>query len=67
MEPNDEKLRKDERQRSDAPQESQPKQRVTHNLDTGEDEVLPDINDESIMDFAPGSGGGSAGDGDGGA
>lgn len=37
---------------------------VTHNLDTGEDEPLePPPDEKSIMDFAPGSGGGSAGDG----
>ncbi len=39
------------------------KAKVTHNLDTGEDEVLSDSDDESIMDFGSGSGGGSAGDG----
>lgn len=33
---------------------------ITHNLDTGEDEVLPDIDDEPIMDFGAGSAGGSA-------
>lgn len=67
MEPKDEKLNNNEQQRSDATQENQPKQRVTHNLDTGLDEPLPDINDESIMDFASGSGGGSASDGGSGA
>jgi hypothetical protein len=67
MEPKDDQLRKEEQQRSDAPQENQPKQRITHNLDTGEDEVLPDINDENIMDFGSGSGGGSASDGGSGA
>lgn len=37
---------------------------VTHNLDTGEDEPLqPETDDEELMDFAPGSDGGSAGDG----
>ena len=40
-------------------------QKVTHNLDTGEDEPLPDLDDENIMDFGSGSGGGSAGDGGG--
>jgi hypothetical protein len=40
-----------------------PKQKVTHNLDTGKDEPLPDLDNESIMDFGSGSGGGSAGDG----
>ncbi len=39
------------------------KAKVTHNLDTGEDEPLADLGDESIMDFGSGSGGGSAGDG----
>jgi len=38
---------------------------VTHNLDTGEDEPLADLDDENIMDFGSGSGGGSAGDGGG--
>ena len=32
---------------------------ITHNLDTGEDEVLPDINNEPTMDFGAGSDGGS--------
>jgi hypothetical protein len=36
---------------------------VTHNLDTGLDEPLPDLDDENIMDFGSGSGGGSATDG----
>jgi hypothetical protein len=39
------------------------KAKVTHNLDTGEDEPLQDLDDENIMDFGSGSGGGSAGDG----
>jgi hypothetical protein len=39
------------------------KKGVTHNLDTGEDEPLPDLDDENMMDFGSGSGGGSAGDG----
>lgn len=38
----------------------QKKATITHNLDTGEDEILPDINDEPIMDFGSGSSGGSA-------
>jgi hypothetical protein len=41
------------------------KAKVTHNLDTGEDEPLQDLEDKNIMDFASGSGGGSAGDGGG--
>jgi hypothetical protein len=45
------------------PQQSE-KKGVTHNLDTGKDEPLsPEPNDQSIMDFASGSGGSSAGDG----
>ena len=42
-----------------------PKTEVAHNLDTGEDEPLekPDADDENIMDYGSGSGGGSAGDG----
>jgi hypothetical protein len=55
---NEEQLRKSTEQSS-----SQERQRVTHNLDTGEDEPLPDLDDENIMDFGSGSGGGSAGDG----
>lgn len=47
---------------SDASRESG-KAKVTHNLDTGEDEPLKDPEDESLMDFGSGSGGGSAGDG----
>ena len=39
------------------------KGKVTHNLDTGEDEPLEDLKDESVMDFGSGSGGGSGGDG----
>ena len=39
------------------------KAQVTHNLDTGEDEPLTDLEDKNIMDFGSGSGGGSAGDG----
>lgn len=41
------------------------KAKVTHNLDTGRDEPLNQRTDdyETPMDFAPGSGGGSAGDG----
>ena len=39
------------------------KEKVTHNLDTGEDEPLEDLEDESVMDFGSGSGGGSGGDG----
>ena len=39
------------------------KAKVTHNLDTGEDEPLTDLDDKNIMDFGSGSGGGSAGDG----
>lgn len=37
--------------------------KVTHNLDTGRDEPLEEPEDESVMDFGSGSGGGSAGDG----
>ena len=42
-----------------------PKTGVTHNLDTGRDEPLgqSDGDDEELMDFGSGSGGGSAGDG----
>ena len=36
---------------------------VTHNLDTGEDEPLEDLEDKNTMDFGSGSGGGGAGDG----
>lgn len=38
---------------------------VTHNLDTGQDEPLDKdpSDDEGMMDFASGSGGGSGGDG----
>ncbi|MEO6833370.1 MAG: hypothetical protein ABI378_12550 [Chitinophagaceae bacterium] len=41
--------------------ETTPKKKatITHNLDTGEDEILPDINDEPTMDFGAGSDGGS--------
>ncbi len=39
------------------------KGKVTHNLDTGEDEPLEELEDKSVMDFGSGSGGGSAGDG----
>lgn len=39
------------------------KKGVTHNLDTGKDEPLADLDDENIMDFGSGSGGGSGGDG----
>ena len=50
---------------NDQPTNSTPtgKAKVTHNLDTGKDEPLPDLEDESIMDFGSGSGGGAAGDG----
>ena len=43
--------------------------KITHNLDTGNDEQLdetypdPDGDPSSMMDFGDGSGGGSAGDG----
>ena len=40
-----------------------PKATITHNLDTGEDEPLEDLDDESVMDFGSGSGGDSGGDG----
>lgn len=43
--------------------EMEERAKVTHNLDTGEDEPLQDLEDKSIMDFGSGSGGGSAGDG----
>jgi hypothetical protein len=39
------------------------KGKVTHNLDTGEDEPIENLEDESVMDFGSGSGGGSGGDG----
>jgi hypothetical protein len=56
-----------ERERDEKPQQSNPTERstekVTHNLDTGEDEPLDDLEDKNIMDFGSGSGGGSAGDG----
>jgi len=65
MEPKDENQNTPQGERPESPNAAKPQQRITHNLDTGEDEVLPDLNDESIMDFASGSGGGSATDGGG--
>jgi hypothetical protein len=44
--------------------ESTPKKETTTlNLDTGEVEPLEDLEDKNVMDFASGSGGGSATDG----
>ena len=43
--------------------------KITHNLDTGKDEILdetypdPDGDPSALIDFGNGSGGGSAGDG----
>lgn len=42
---------------------SEEKEKTTLNLDTGETETLPEDNEEGPMEFAPGSDGGSAGDG----
>jgi hypothetical protein len=39
------------------------KETTTLNLDTGEVEPLEDLEDKNVMDFASGSGGGSATDG----
>jgi hypothetical protein len=52
--------------REDHTTKSQPAT-TRRNLDTGEDEPFDpaSLNDESIMDFGSGSGGGSAGDGGG--
>lgn len=55
----------DKLRNEDQPANDSRKAKMTHNLDTGKDEPLPDLDDENIMDFASGSGGGSAGDGGG--
>jgi len=44
------------------PKPEEKKEQTTLNLDTGKEERL-DPEEESTMDFAPGSDGGSAGDG----
>jgi hypothetical protein len=63
MEPQDESRKNEQAQRDPASREDKPQQRITHNLDTGKDEPLPDLDAENIMDFGSGSGGGSATDG----